>query len=185
MSWRWLYFEKMLPKKLTYLLTYAPINAKPDPPPPPGTGGGFVNLEVQRTHPRGNIIWQTPGKYPRAWQFYLYYLWFTCNTLVYRQTAMIYWLYKVPTPRARFYWQSPPLSCPGRGVVGLCIDRCIITPKVSLNSSHLQAQLLSMLSSLWVEFHVVHLSWQAKEQVTQLLLSWRLLKIGQQLWNIE
>ncbi len=35
--------------------TYAPINAKPHPPLP-GQGGGFVNLEVQRTHPRGNII---------------------------------------------------------------------------------------------------------------------------------
>ena len=44
-------------------------------------------------------------------------------------------------------------------------------------------------SRVWVEFHVDHLSWQPKEQpkeqVTQLLLSRRLLKIGQQLWNIE
>ncbi len=101
-------------------------------PPPSRDRGGFVNLEVQRTHPRGNIIWQTPGKNPGAWQFYLYYLW-----LIYLQyfsiqtnSYMIYWLYKVPTPRARFYWQSPCKAppCPGRGVVGLCIDRCINAP---------------------------------------------------------
>ncbi len=47
-----------------------------------------------------------------------------------------------------------------------CFLTASYTPKVSLNSSHLQALLLSMLSSLWVEFHVVHLSWHAKEQVT-------------------
>ncbi len=108
-------------------------------------------MHLSMQSPRGDLsIWRckglTPGailfdkplantpKYPGAWQFYLYYLWFTCNTLVYRQTAMIYWLYKVPTPRARFYWQSPYKAppCPGRGVVGLCIDRCItlVTPRL-------------------------------------------------------
>ena len=79
------------------------------PTTPSRDRGGFVNYEVQRTLPRGYFIWQTPKK-PQGMTVKHNN---NCNTLVYRQTAMIYWLYKVPTPRANKAPTKPPLSLEG------------------------------------------------------------------------
>ncbi len=94
------------------------------PTPPPGTGGDLSIWRCKGLTP-GAILFDKPlANTPHdSFTSTIYGL------LSIQTNCYDYWLYKVPTPRARFYWQSPYKAppCPGRGVVGLCIDRCIST----------------------------------------------------------
>ncbi len=95
----------------------APINAKPHPPPP-GTGGDLSIWRCKGLAPEAILfdkpLANTPGHDS-----------FTSTILVYRQTDRWYTDFtKFPPPGLGFTDKAPP--CPGRGVVGLCIDRCII-----------------------------------------------------------
>ena len=103
----------------------APINVKPHLPPP-GHRWGFLQLVVQRTHPRGNYFLQYPSLDAHSIP------WGNVEICICIMLFEFQYNYKIPTSGE--YISDRRRTNPDLWGVGLDIDRCII-PSTDVNSS--------------------------------------------------